>query len=231
MKHDLYKITFTAPGFTAVTCFMDETPINVSGGYGGWTVTSRLRRTGLTMWTGKDPIRLAVPILFDGYIDGQTQEYQISRLSRMALPPEKGLTGGEPTIVHISGNAIPNPGPANWVIENIQWGTNVVYDFDNNGNLVRMRQDAVVNLIQYVADDRLAFSKLPQGKRHLSPATAGSKGYQKHYTVQRGDTLAKIANKVYKQPKPNDWKLIAKANKIRDPRSIKVGQVLKIPKK
>jgi len=228
INYDIYKVTFHAEGIADVSAFLDETPIQVTGGYGGWTVTSRQRRTGLTMWMGKDPIRMTVPVLFDGYSSLDGQEVEISRLSRMALPP---AGGGEPPVVTITGYGLPKPGPKNWVIENLQWGTNVIWDNDSGGSLVRLRQDCVVNLMQYVASDRAAFSRLPPGKASGSKANPGSKGFQKPYRVKTGDTLQKIANKVYKNPKPDDWRLIKKANNIIDPRHLKVGKLLKIPKK
>jgi hypothetical protein len=227
-SYDLYKVTFHAEGIAAVSAFLDETPVQITGGYGGWTVTSRQRRTGLTMWMGKDPIRMSVPVLFDGYSDMDGQEVNISRLSRMALPPTGQI---EPPTVQVTGRGIPHPGPKNWVIENLQWGTNVIWDHDVNGSIVRLRQDCVVNLMQYVAGDRQAFSGLNPAKSSGSKAKPGSKGFQKPVKVKAGDSLSKIANRVYKNPKPGDWKLIAKANNIKDPRSIKPGQTLKIPKK
>ncbi len=49
------------------------------------------------------------------------------------------------------------------------------------------------------------------------------------YTVRPGDTLSRIARKVYGRPAP--WKPIFNANrdKLKSPHNLKVGQVLKIP--
>ena len=47
------------------------------------------------------------------------------------------------------------------------------------------------------------------------------------YTVQRGDTLARIAQRVYGDP--YQYPLIQRANNISDPGRIWVGQVLVIP--
>ncbi len=47
------------------------------------------------------------------------------------------------------------------------------------------------------------------------------------YVVKKGDTLTGIAKKIYGNA--NDWKKIAKANKITDPNKIVVGQKLKLP--
>jgi nucleoid-associated protein YgaU len=49
-----------------------------------------------------------------------------------------------------------------------------------------------------------------------------------HYViVKRGDTLSEIAVREYKNAKW--WRNIAKANKIRDPKNLKVGQRLRMP--
>jgi LysM repeat protein len=47
------------------------------------------------------------------------------------------------------------------------------------------------------------------------------------YTIARGDTLAKIATKLYGDPKK--WTAIAQANPGLNPARVKVGQVLKLP--
>lgn len=215
------QVRFSSEGVATAIARLDSQPPTVTGGYGGWTVTSRARRVGLTVWNGRDPIRMSVPVLFDGYVDGDGQEIMISRLSRMALPP---LKGGEPPVITVSGRGLPHPGPTDWVIENLQWGTNVIQGFNGSGVMVRLRQDCVVNLIEYVADDRAAFKRLDP----FSKAKGKSKsGWPKRYVVRPGDTLAKIALRFYKNA--GKWHGIAKANNIRDPRNLKVGRTITIP--
>lgn len=46
------------------------------------------------------------------------------------------------------------------------------------------------------------------------------------YVVRRGDTLTSIAARLYGDP--TAWMDLADLNDIRDPRSIKVGQVLQL---
>lgn len=225
----LYTITFSATGISPVTVGLDETPIQISSGYGGWTVVDRQRRVGVTVWNGKDPLRMTVPILFDGIEDGTSQEVAISRLSRMALPP---TTGGEPPQVTIAGTGVPKPGPSAWVIESLGWGTNVIRDYATNGVHARLRQDCIVNLLEYRADDKAAFKNLTPGKVHnvsKTTSTGSTKGWPKNYTVKSGDTLAGIAAHEYGDA--SKWRKIADANNIRDPNVVKnqVGRVLKIP--
>ena len=55
-----------------------------------------------------------------------------------------------------------------------------------------------------------------------------SPDFEKAYTVRRGDTLASIAAAVYRDP--SEWRAIARANAIQDPRSLAPGRSLLIPR-
>lgn len=219
-------VTLTAEGVPTVTVRQDSTPAQITGGYGGWTVENRERRKGLTQWDGRDPIRMQIAVLFDGVRGGKGQELAISHLSRMALPPEGG---GEPPQVRVDGPGIPKPGPELWVIESLNWGTNVLWEFDDGGSMVRTRQDCVINILEYVAEDRVAFANI----RLASTTKTGksSSGWPKKYKVKAGDkSLSQIASRKEVYGKASLWRKIADANGITDPRSIKVGEVLKVPK-
>jgi nucleoid-associated protein YgaU len=75
--------------------------------------------------------------------------------------------------------------------------------------------------------------RLEEAKRRIrerrEAARAEAKAEAKTYTVQAGDTLGKIAQKVYNDA--SRWKEIFEANKetIKNPDLIQVGQELKIP--
>lgn len=226
-SRSLYMVTFSAEGIASVTVMLGDATVQIPSGYGGWTVVSRQRRVGLTVWNGKDPLRMTIPVLFDGVADSLSQEILISRLSRMALPP---TTGGEPPTVTAVGPGVPKPGPVKWVIENLQWGQNVIWDFANNGVMARLRQDCVVNLLEYRAPDRAAFrSLLPASKKTLTGAS--SVGWPKSYVVRKGDTLSAVAVRFYKDA--SKWKQIASANGIRDPNAVNtskwIGKTIRIP--
>lgn len=73
---------------------------------------------------------------------------------------------------------------------------------------------------------------------HIGPVTGGVKPPQsgtppktppktRKYKIKRGDTLMKIAHKFYKDS--SKWRKIAKANKIKNPRKLKVGRIITIP--
>lgn len=226
INRSMYLVTFKAAGIAPVSAMLGADAITPSG-YGGWTVVSRQRRVGLTIWNGKDPIRMPVPIVFDGVRDGKSQEVLISRLNRMALPP---TTGGEPPTITIDGAGVPKPGPTKWVIENIVWGTNVIWDFAGNGVYARLRQDCVVNLLEYRAPDRAALRPLMPGTNKTLTGQSAT-GWPKTYVIKAGDTLSKIAARFYHDA--TKWKLIANANKIRDPSIVSskawVGKRIRIP--
>lgn len=203
-----------------------DTPAQITGGYGGWDVVNRPKRKGLTQWNGKDPMRLQLPIMFDGWMDRDSQEIPISRLHRMSLPPA-GVKQGEPPIVAVGGNGVPHSGIERWVIENLLWGTNVLWDKDRSGSMSRMRQDCVVNLIEFVDEDRVAFSGIAVQPTTTPPKSTGQGNRALQYTVQQGDSLTRIAADVYGDS--TAWSVLAVANDLRDPGALIPGETLVIP--
>jgi hypothetical protein len=222
-----FTVTFSCDGVPDVIALLDQTPVQVMGGHGGWQVTSRERRIGLTQWRGNDPIRLAVPILFDSNIhDISKQSTGIRHLQLMGRPPK--INDGEPPIITVVSEGIRYPtskgSKQEWVIENMQWGTNVMMrDY--------LRQDVVVNLIEYIDEDRVAFAHIPTISKHRHkkpkhpthqshkdprPRGKSKAGWPKFYHPMPGDTLPKIAAKFYHDS--SNWHRIATANHIRDPR-------------
>jgi hypothetical protein len=232
--YGLFIVTISADGFPDVVALLDAQPPQVTGGQGGWTTVARQRKLALTQWQGNDPLRLSVPIIFDAVaIDNiAKQKICMVTLGKMGRP-HKGA--GEPPIVHIDGpgDILDPTGKGvkeEWVIENLQWGTNVRRErvVDGWGQL---RQDVVVNLIEYIDEDRVAFANLPAISKHRHKrdkkkkkkntpdgGTARGKnthGWPKWYHPKPGDTLPKIAAKFYGDS--SMWHRIAKANNMRDP--------------
>jgi len=76
------------------------------------------------------------------------------------------------------------------------------------------------------ADDRPDFSNVQFGGSSSAPEAAKS---QRTYTVVAGDSLSKIAKKVY--GKSSKWKVIFDANRdvLTNPDLIYPDQVLKVP--
>lgn len=228
-SYQRYTVTFTSSAFPDVVALLDETPATIAGGDGGWQVTSRERRIGLTQWRGNDPVRLSIPILFDASIHHiADQGTSMRNLELLGRPPS--TNHGEPPHIKVISQGIHYPTSKGkkqiWVIESIQWGTNQMKDTDP------FRQDAVVNLLQYIDEDRVAFANIAlpsiskkhkkhhhhQGSppQHHHHKKKSHPGWPKHYFIQPGDTLPKIAAKFYGDS--SQWHIISRANGNIDPK-------------
>jgi nucleoid-associated protein YgaU len=78
-------------------------------------------------------------------------------------------------------------------------------------------------------------AKLDMGLKEYRPAAVqamdpprSSPTVEKSYLVRRGDTLSSIAAALYRRP--DAWRELARANGITDPRDLRPGQVLTVPR-
>lgn len=173
--------------------------IKRSDGVGGWDLISRPRKVSFTHWIGRSPFSLSVPLMFDGFADGKSQEAVLRTLTWMGLPPSDG---GEPRKVRIYGSAIPYPSVGEWVINGIDEGDKVIW---NDAGDARLRQDITLTLVKHVNPDSLELLSTSPG---LAPTNRGT------YTVKEGDTVRSIAAYVYGDS--SKAKYILLANGIRD---------------
>lgn len=218
----------------------DEQVPNVVAGYSVWETIQRPHRRSLTNWVGSEPLKLNIGFIIDGYGGASTKIVPHSSPLRVSYHDEPvdemcrilevlagGLTadGLEPPLCQLHSNGfIPHDfihaSQNRWVVTDIQWGDAIRRD-DNQ----RYRQQGTITLMEYVQDD-VVQSLSAAGKQR---AAAGKPGVRrKVYVVKKGDTLRKIASKQLHNAKR--WREIAKLNKIRDPKNIKVGQHLKLPR-
>lgn len=216
------QITFTSETGLSVVVWRDETPPMLAGGYGGWQVVSRMRRVGIPNYVGVDPIRIQIPVLFDGWMDQASQEINISTLERMARP---AIQGGEPPAIQVFGG-IPRPDIKWWLIEDLDYSGQQKVEWGVKGGVpVRLRQDLVVKLIQQIKSDRVALATLGTG---FGPGGAPSPAPRhKFHVVKAGETMAQISTEEYGNP--GRVRDILTANGIRDPKSIKEDQKLRLP--
>ena len=209
MPPDRFLYTFRSSEGAQVKMLRGDAAPKMTGGGGGWTTVDRPRRISLTQWTGREPYRMDVPILFDGWRENRSVEEDISRLNKMQM----GHDYDPPPTLHVDG-ALPIKG-AKWVIESIEWGDDVIWSHSSRGKYFRLRQDAVVHLMQFQETTTI----------HITVV----KFIPNYYEVMRdGETLKSIAKAMYGNA--NKWKDIKKANpKIRDPNKIKKHTKLRIP--
>lgn len=216
------RITCDDPPADIAALLGEERP-DISSGYGGWEEVARPRRKTVTTWAGMPARRLQVSIILDNWIASTSIERTIRQLERLALPRE----GGQPPVVRVDakGGALPWQS-RRWVIDAISWGDALM---NSNGN--RTRQAAVVTFLEYVSDDlieRVPPAKKRRNTKKRKEGTGSKKGAkEKRYTVKRGDSLSKIAAR--KLGDARRWRELAKLNNIRDPRNVRVGQVLRLP--
>jgi hypothetical protein len=199
---DKYFYTFRSSAGAVVKVLRGEESPTIVGGEGGWNLISRPRRTSLTQWGGREPYQMDVSVLFDGWKTGTSVETDIRRLQAMAI----GSDFSPPPTIKIDG-ALP-VGGATWVITNIDWGANVYWSQTARGQYNRLRQDAVVHLTQYFAEQRLKI--------------AITNALPNQYVVPKGTvtTFKAIAAAMYGSPAR--WKDIQKANPDqRDPNKVK----------
>lgn len=208
---------------------------------GGWQNKQRPRKTAMTTWDGQDPISMAVPIIIDEFFTGNSVEGQCNTILGWLRNP----TGpGQPPVLKLSG-----PVPLTdrlWVLNDIAWTSEERRESDGQ----RTRVLLTLTFLEYVPGEYLVSVKTTPAAaaviRSVSSSTAvaatpvastvsptGSAPAPSTppstwtYTVRSGDTLASIAQKQLLDA--TKWGVIADMNGIRDPRSIKVGQVLKMP--
>lgn len=203
--------TFRSSKGTSVTVLRGDGPPRQVGGGGGWEIESRPRRVGLTIWRGREPYQMDVPILIDGWRDRRSIEDDIATLNQMQM----GKDLEEPPTVKISGG-VPIKGNVDWVIS-IDWGEEDVIWDSRGDDEFRLRQDAVIHMIQHNPVDPLKI------------ISKGNLRAPRRYTIKKGDSLRSISQKFYGTP--NRWKEIQGANNIRDPKRVlrMVGEEIKIP--
>lgn len=193
-------------------------PPRIESGHARWEVVDRVKRRSAVLFSGSDPLRMSVPILFDGWSSKTSVEHEISNIERM-----RHIIGGEPPIVKVAGG-VPAKG-ISWVIEGIDYTDQAVIWITKGGVQVRSRQDMTINLLEKIDAEIII---LGSGTPGNSRGNAPSKTRPGVYIVKAGDAnLGRIAVKLYHDRKM--WKKIADANGIRDPNNISVNQQLVLP--
>lgn len=232
------QIKSSDPPVTLVARLSDERP-NVDAGYGGWAEVARPRRRPLSIWVGSPALRLTLPILFDRYDDDVSVERQIAQLERLATPT---ASDGSPPRVKfaVRGAHVPHQAKT-WVVDALTWGDALM---NRAGN--RTRQQVTIALLEWIADVRVrenspAKRQRAKTKRAATKAGAsqkrviaarGRKPPQKKRAIAdtsfgAGEDLLTIAARELGDA--DRWVEIAALNGLRDPRSIRVGQVLRLP--
>lgn len=190
---------------------------------GGGPVLARIvrpHRKSLTEWTNDEPLSIQIDYLMSDWEN------------RLGVPIERAIR----TIEQMQGLDSKTPEPAELIVRGDPPGS-VPHDYTNStkrrwwiedhsegdevyrnqfGN--RIQAAGVITLTEIVQDDRL--ERLPTKKKKRRRRMAVT-----FCIVKKGDTLISIANRFHVK---GGWKTLAKLNKIRDPRHLKVGQHIRL---
>lgn len=188
-----YYVTFTASSGLTISVLADDTSATLTSGFGGWEAVDRPKRTQMTRYKGKPLFKQDVPIMFDGLRDGRNVEIEVSTLIRMSQ--QAGALAPPPT-VKINGPV--EREDLIWVIEDITWNSeNVIRDI-SGGSSVRMRQSAVVHLLQFMDDKVIVTPARPKvAAKVVDP---------------KGKTPKQLAHEHYGDP--NFWSLFLPNNPL-----------------
>ena len=151
----------------SVVVWMGDDPPKVTGGYGGWEIIERPRRTAVTQWQGREPIQMEIQFVLDGWkrpAGRRSIEYDVTALERMALPHKT-----QPPVIKIIGSAMPHS-DLDYVIQNIDWGPAIRA---KNGE--RFRQEGTITLVRYLAADKLKFTAAQQKRQSKGRPVKGKK--------------------------------------------------------
>lgn len=184
----------------------------ISDESGGWEEVERPGDVGMTVWRGAHPLRMAIPILLDGWRKRENQQDKLHRLHEL-VRDEQG--DKRPPILRIYG-----PLPLrrhNWVVESIEYQDDPQPLRSRSGLLYR--QAVSLNVMQFVPADDVKIKR--RGK------TGGGT-----YKVKRnGETCLSIAKKKYHEHVHDRARKIARLNSIRSIRKeLRKGQRIKLPK-
>jgi len=257
-QSDIIRITAIDPPGPAVQCRHGDGPSKPTG-QNGWQFTARPRRDSMTEFMGFDPYTLVVPVIFGNGFDTSVNvdsPIEVLRgLGRNLVGPRI-----EPAVLKISCPLIPltwltwtlqdmtfnveyrnDDGSRYYAALSLTFFEYVPTDLVATKGAKSIAMKTVTTKQVQAGSSQVTTAAKPYGPpATLGPfdnpaipgVNAGSNTLPTSgsmYVVKKGDTLETIAQK--KLGAAKFWTQIAALNgNIRDPKSIKVGQVLRLPK-
>lgn len=181
------------------------------------------KRTARTVPTGREPITVRIPVVFDGVIRRVSVEAQIASLEAMMGRGVSGTPQPLDLIVDANG-AVPYDARSQpdlrWWVEACEWSEDTD-DVIRRKDWHRVLQRGVVQIVQVNRGARALRASGPAAARDvLKRATALT------HTVKKGETLRDIARRYYGNAAR--WEDIARMNDLRSP-TVKVGRTLRLP--
>lgn len=157
-----------------------------------------------TQFVGGDPDTLGMELVFDTYeAGGDVRREYIDQFDRLLSTDEEG---GAPPLCRVSWGSLDFTG----VLASASKRFTL---FARDGTPLRARVDVQFTRV------------VPEAAR--SPETSAPTEQRRTRIVERGDTLWAIAGEEYGDP--TQWRTIADANGVEDPRTLQIGTELVIP--
>jgi nucleoid-associated protein YgaU len=193
----------------------NPTGYSIEGG-NTWKEQERPRKKPELQFTGQSLKKLSMELFFDTYEQKEDVRQYTSKVARLLVPSieDEKTKGKRPPRCRIdwgkeySGNS---DFPFVGVLETL---TQQFVLFDSNGTPVRAKLS--VSFKEFL---------LPEEQEKREPTAQSFPA--ETYVVLQGDTLSGIAGQLWQ--KPQEWRRIAEANEIENPRQLSPGDELIIP--
>lgn len=199
----------------SVRCKLGAESATPAGGVGGWNSVDRPGREAGIEWAGLPAATLTIPILLDGLADRRSVESEIAAFYVLGAPLKGSPRGTTPPVLKVAG-MVPHRG-REWVLTGFDEGA-AIWD-----GTKRIRLWATVTLTAYEPLDVIK----------ITPKKKGTTATRIH-VVKRGETLGGIARDLMGAKTATaiakGIATLKKLNGIRDPKALKVGQRLKVPR-
>jgi len=204
------RITFDLIGDATVTR---------SGGT-GWTIIDRPHRGAAVQWLDYGPQQMTMSLMLDGISDHPKNPRSVETDCGEVSGWERPVHGDSPAVLKVAG-PVPHTS-LKWVLKSLTWNAAIRH---RNGHRIQQALDVV--LLEYVPPKVITTSSPAKAAQERQTSSSSGTSSTRRYTVKSGDTLSSIA--AAKLGAAKRWPEIAKLNNIRDPNTLKVGQVLKLP--
>lgn len=199
--------------FDATLPLAAEVP-KLTGGDDLWDIVERPRQVAMTVYKGRNPYQLELPVLLNGFNPLVEQGgYSQEPVIRDLLDAMTGDDEQEPSTWEVRG--IPSLPVDEWVLNTCEPGDQVIR---RNTDFSRTRQSYTLTFVEYTP---------PTYVQLRAKARQGAKAKTTLYTVKRGDTPATVARK--RRCKWTDLRTLNQSVVKRANQNLKDGSRIRVP--
>ncbi len=176
-----------------------------------WKDQEHVQRKAGLQFIGRTLRKLALELLVDTYEDGRDVRTLTNRLAKLLIPTVKDKEGMRPPICHLDWGKTKEPSPIDWVLESLKQQFVL---FRADGTPVRARLS-------------VSFKEWMEPPKETKQNPPGQSFPAQSRTIRQGETLSGIAGALW--GRPDEWRHLAAANAIDNPRLLAPGRVLAVP--